>query len=140
MSESRRKHLWAKMVVENLRDTIENVNLSEKEKEALLTTIDVLKRENDPKNQPYDFYFSAESFLKFKLEELEKGSVVGECFVNDEWHVFTEAIHKGITALSAWEDLIFVGTSTKTRYTNTEEWIESNPEVIKKLHLSSNSS
>lgn len=128
------------MIVENLRDTIENANLSENEKEALLITIDVLKRENDPKNKQYDFYFSAESFIKFKLEELEKGSIIVECFVDDEWHLFTESISKGTTALSAWEDLIFVGTSTKTRHTDAREWIESNPEVVKKLNLSYNPS
>lgn len=126
MDEKSRIQAWVGNVVGNLEYTIKNGNVTKEEIHALQTTIAVLKRENNPVNELRDFYFSAESFREFKLEGAEKGEVVCECLIDGKWLNFTESISRGTPPLSKWKDLIFVGTSKKTRYMSVDKWLMEN--------------
>jgi hypothetical protein len=71
-----------------------------------------------------DFYYSQKAFGNFKTMDNPYiyQELVCEVLINGEWKVFTEQITKGIPALSVWEDLIYLGSSSETKYTNAVEW------------------
>lgn len=69
-----------------------------------------------------DFYFSKISFENFTLGSLDEYYVVCECYIDGFWVPFTEQIDEGMKPLSQWEDLLFLGTSNQTRYTNVKAW------------------
>lgn len=73
-----------------------------------------------------NFYFSRKSFETFKEGILNEQEYICECFINGEWLIYTEQIHEGHEPLSkAWGDLVFLGTTDKTRYTRTTDWVKS---------------
>jgi hypothetical protein len=77
-------------------------------------------------NEIVDVYFSQKAFTFFKTHDnvfLEDESIC-EAKVNGEWVLFTEQITPGKKALSKWDDLVFLGTASETRYTNAIEWHE----------------
>ena len=79
-----------------------------------------------------DFYYSEKAFNTIHLAQ-EKGSdepVVCECFIDGEWLLFTESIGVGRKPLSAWEDLKYLGCSSKLRYTNPSKWAKENITIV----------